>query len=105
MEEYQRLEGNIAALTEENARLRRQLGFVARAEESLLAARVIAKEAGRLFSSFTINRGSRHGIHPDQAVIAFVGGREGIGRTRVAEVSGGTAVISSCFCGWFLRCC
>ncbi|MDA3948944.1 MAG: rod shape-determining protein MreC [Spirochaeta sp.] len=96
LEEYQRLEGNIAALTEENVRLRRQLGFVARTEEPLLAARVIAKEAGRLFSSFTINRGSRHGVQPNQAVIAFIGGREGL-VGRVSEVSGGTAVVLPVF--------
>lgn len=92
LEQYQRMEGNIAALAAENARLREQLGFVARTEEPLLAARVIAKESGRLFSSFTINRGSRHGVAVNQAVIAFIGGREGL-VGRVSEVSGGTSVV------------
>lgn len=96
LERYQRLEGNIEALAAENARLREQLGFVARSENPLLAARVIAKESGSLFSSFTINRGRRHGVRTDQALIAFIGGREGL-VGRVAEVSGGTAVIIPVF--------
>lgn len=96
LEQYQRLEGNIAALASENARLREQLGFVARSEEALLAARVIARESAGLFSSYTINRGRRHGVRPDQAVIAFIVGREGL-VGRVSEVSGGTAVIIPVF--------
>ena len=92
LERYERLESNIAALAEENARLREQLGFAAKAEEPLLSARVIAKEMGGLFSSFTINRGTRHGVVVDQTVVAFVAGREGL-VGRVDEVSGGTAVV------------
>ena len=96
LERYQRIEGNIAVLTAENARLREQLGFVARSENPLLAARVIAKESGSLFSSFTINRGYRHGVRVNQALTAFIGGREGL-VGRVTEVSGGTAVIIPVF--------
>ncbi|MFW5643818.1 MAG: rod shape-determining protein MreC [Alkalispirochaeta sp.] len=96
LERYERIEGNVAALVAENSRLREQLGFVARTEQPLIAARVIAKEAGHLFSSFTINRGSRHGIQRNQAVIAYVGGREGL-VGRVSEVSGGTAVVVPVF--------
>jgi rod shape-determining protein MreC len=96
LEKYERIEGNVAALVAENSRLREQLGFVARTEYPLIAARVIAKEAGHLFSSVTINRGSRHGIRRNQAVIAYVGGRQGL-VGRVSDVSGGTAVVLPVF--------
>lgn len=97
LEQYQRLEGTVEALERENARLREQLGFVARSERPVIAARVIAREqATGLFNSFTINRGSRHGVMPDQAVVGFSGDREGL-IGRVTEVSGGTALVVPVF--------
>ena len=97
LEQYQRLEGTVEALEHENARLREQLGFAARTQQPAVAARVIARESATgFFSSFTINRGERHGVRPDQAVIAYVGGREGL-IGRVSEVSGGTALVTPVF--------
>ena len=97
VELYRRLEGTVQNLERENRRLREQLGFAARTEQRTLSARVIAKEgAGALFSSFTINRGIRHGVEENQAVVAFIAGREGL-VGRVAEVSGGTALIVPIF--------
>lgn len=97
LEQYQRLEGTLEALERENARLREQLGFVARSERPVIAARVIAREqATGLFTSFTINRGARHGVAVNQAVVAFAGDREGL-IGRVSEVSGGTALVVPVF--------
>lgn len=92
METYRRLQGTVEELEDENRRLREQLGFAARVESPVVAAEVIAKESGALFRSLTINRGSRHGIRPQQAVVAYVAGRAGlIGRT--IDVTGGTAIV------------
>ncbi|MFO8044002.1 MAG: rod shape-determining protein MreC [Alkalispirochaeta sp.] len=97
LEQYERLEGTVGALERENDRLREQLEFAARTDESALAAQIIARESSTgFFSSFTINRGERHGVEVNQAVIAFVGGEEGL-VGRVDEVSGGTAVIVPVF--------
>jgi rod shape-determining protein MreC len=97
LEQYERLEGTVESLQRENDRLREQLGFAARTEEPALAAQIIARESATgFFSSFTINRGERHGVEPDQAVIAFVGGEEGL-VGRVERVSGGTAVVVPVF--------
>ncbi|HKK47854.1 MAG TPA: rod shape-determining protein MreC [Alkalispirochaeta sp.] len=97
IEQYERLEGTVEALERENDRLREQLGFAARTEEPSLAAQIIARESGTgFFSSLTINRGERHGVEVNQAVVAFVGGEEGL-VGRVERVSGGTAVIVPVF--------
>lgn len=92
----ERLQVRIDQLERENDRLREQLGFASRVEQQAVAARVIAKEDGPLFRSISINRGARHGITVDQAVVAISGGREGfVG--RVAQVSGGTAIVQPVF--------
>lgn len=92
METFQRLQGTVEELEDENRRLREQLGFAARVESPVVAAEVIAKESGPLFRSLTINRGSRHGVRPQQAVVAYVAGRAGlIGRT--ISVTSGTATV------------
>jgi rod shape-determining protein MreC len=97
LEQYERLEGTVESLERENDRLREQLGFAARTEDPALAAQIIARESATgFFSSFTINRGERHGVETDQAVVAFVGGEEGL-VGRVESVSGGTAVIAPVF--------
>ncbi len=97
MEQYERLEGTVEALERENDRLREQLGFAARSEEPTLAAQIIARESATgHFSSLTINRGERHGVEVNQAVVAFVGGEEGL-VGRVERVSGGTALIVPVF--------
>lgn len=96
LDRFERIEGTIDALERENARLREQLGFAARAELPTIAARVIAKEDGPVFSSFTINRGTRHGVQPGQSVIAFSDGREGL-VGRVVQTTGGTSVVMPVF--------
>ncbi len=97
MEQYERLEGTVEALERENDRLREQLGFAARTEEPSLAAQIIARESATgFFSSLTINRGERHGVEVNQAVVAFAGGEEGL-VGRVERVSGGTALVVPVF--------
>lgn len=87
-EENQRLKEEIAKLTEENSqlslgkfeleRLRKLYDLDDQyANYNKTAARVIAKEAGNWYSSFTIDKGSRDGIEVDMNVIAD-GGLVGI---------------------------
>ena len=96
LEGTKRLQVRVDQLERENDRLREQLGFASRVEQQAVAARVIAKEGGPLFRSISINRGTRHGISVDQAVIAISGGREGfVG--RVAQATGGTAIVQPIF--------
>ncbi|SIP99769.1 rod shape-determining protein MreC [Alkalispirochaeta americana] len=96
LEEYRNLRGRLEQLEGENARLREQLGFAARAQAPVVSARVIAHEASQYFASFTINRGRRHGIEPDQTVVAIVSGREGLAG-KVASVSLNTSVVLPVF--------
>lgn len=92
LELYRNILSEMSTIEQENRQLRRQLGFLQRDSRTLLAARVIAREEGALFRSYTINRGSRHGVLQDQTVIAFVDGIQGFAG-RVELVTPGTAVI------------
>jgi rod shape-determining protein MreC len=92
LEVYRNTLSEMAVVERENQQLRRQLGFLQRDSRALLAARVIAREEGALFRSYTINRGSRHGVQRDQTVIAFIDGVQGFAG-RVEMVTPGTAVI------------
>jgi rod shape-determining protein MreC len=96
MERYQRLQGTVQELEQENARLREQLEFAARVESPVVAAEVIAKEGGPLFRSFTINRGRRHGLETQQPVVAYVDGTAGL-VGRIIDVTGGTSIVLPIF--------
>lgn len=96
LEEFRNLEGRLEQLTNENNRLREQLGFAAQTSRPVLAARVIAREGNQYFTSFTINRGRRHGVEPGQTVVAYIEGREGLAG-RVETVTGGSAIIVPVF--------
>lgn len=96
LEEFRTLEGRLQQLESENERLREQLGFAAQTSSPAVAARVIAREGSQFFTSFTINRGGRHGVQRGQTVIAFIEGRESVAG-RVETVSGGTAVVVPVF--------
>lgn len=96
LDRYRNLEGDLAVLESENQRLRELLDFPARTEQPVLPARVIARETGGLFSSYTINRGSRNGVRRDQTVVAYMDGRQSfVG--RIETVAGGTAVVVPAF--------
>ena len=61
-------------LEEENAQLRALLGeYDERAEMNPVLARVIARESGNYFSTFTINKGKKDGVDTQMAVITSAG--------------------------------
>lgn len=69
---YQALLNN--ELQDENDRLRAFLGeYEARADMKPILARVSASETGNWFSTFTIDKGSKHGIKVNNAVITSDG--------------------------------
>ena len=58
-----------ADLQEENRMLRRMLDLPVLPEKQLIAAEIILRDPLRYRESFTVNKGSRHGVAPGDAVI------------------------------------
>ncbi len=67
------LETSIAELKQENERLRRMLELREASEYELIAAEVIARDPSSWFKTITINKGARHGIEQNMAVITTDG--------------------------------
>lgn len=67
----------------ENSRLRQLLGFQQRAPRPLLAAQVVALKPNSHLDTFTLNRGSAQGVHPQSVVLAPNGALVG----QVVDVS------------------
>ena len=83
---------DIVELRIENAQLRDQLGFAGTLQGEYLAAVVVARDPGNLFSTITINRGRRHGVRDGLAVVALQDGIQGL-VGRVSAVAGGTSQV------------
>ena len=90
--ELERLAGGVAELERRNAELGRLLGFAARSSYRAIAAEVTARDPGSLFTTVTVNRGTRHGIRAGMAVVALQNGQEGL-VGRVTEADGGSALV------------
>lgn len=83
LQDLEAMEKEYETAVEENKRLRNQLDFSARIEESHLSAEIVAYDSGRSFNAIIINKGSRHGIKKNMPVIAFIEGRIGlVGKIR-----------------------
>ena len=78
MEDYQIIQRDLVNLQGENERLKSMLEFSSSLEYRHTPARIIAKEPGAFFHSFTIDKGSRHGIRTDMPVIAYQQGFQGV---------------------------
>jgi len=81
-----------AELRRENAYLREQLGLSQALSLPRIAAGVIAKDHDNLFSTLTLDKGSRHGIRVDMPVVAFQEDLEGL-VGRVVTVGPGTSQV------------
>ena len=90
--ELEQLARDMAELEHHNAELRRQLGFAARLSFRHVAAEVMARDPGSLFTTLTINRGARDGVRAGLAVVALQDGLEGL-VGRVAEADEGSALV------------
>ena len=83
---------DIVELRIENAQLREQLGFADTLTGEYLAAVVVARDPGNLFSTITINRGQRHGVRDGLAVVALQDGIQGL-VGRVSGAASGTSQV------------
>ena len=90
--DLEHLSSDLAELEFQNAELRRQLTFAARTSYRTVAAEVTARDPGSLFTTVTINRGTRHGVRAGMAVVALQEGLQGL-VGRVAEADGGSSLV------------
>jgi rod shape-determining protein MreC len=96
VESLGRMEREFTDLKQENDRLRQLLKLSSEASYSSVAARIIAKDPGNLYSTFILDKGASHGIRKNQAVIAYQDGLEGL-VGRVIEVSRATCLVIPIF--------
>ncbi|HUX51563.1 MAG TPA: rod shape-determining protein MreC [Spirochaetia bacterium] len=76
--QYEGIENDIVELRNENNRLRSLLGFSGQISYSNIAAQIIGKDPGNLFSSITIDKGSMDGIRKNMPVVAVQDGVQGL---------------------------
>ncbi|HUX36898.1 MAG TPA: rod shape-determining protein MreC [Rectinemataceae bacterium] len=94
--DMEKLQRDFAGLEAENDRLRGQLGFAQTLVLPEVAARVIGKDPGNLYSTITIDKGIESGIRKNMPVIAWQDGVRGL-VGRVIESGQGTSVIVPLF--------
>ncbi len=68
----------VLELRRQNAALKDQLGFAQTLSPDRIAAEVIARDTDNLFSTITINKGSRQGVKKGMPVVAWQGDIEGL---------------------------
>ena len=78
LENYAGVERELESLRTENTLLKEQLDFSREMEYRNISAKIIGKEPENFFSSFIINKGTRDGIGPDMAVVAYDRGLFGL---------------------------
>ncbi len=92
LNEYEKMDKNIAEIRKENILLKEQLNFDKDFEISHVPAEIIAKDPVNLFSSFMINKGRRHGIRVGMPVTAYQNGIIGL-VGKVVETGFGSSII------------
>ena len=75
---YEVLERTAVEISQENARLREQLGFSQEMAFRHIPARIVGRDPDNLFSAFVINQGTRAGVTRDMPVIAWQGGTQAL---------------------------
>lgn len=80
--EYRTNERELVELKSENQRLQEMLDFSKSLPFGHTVAEVIGRDAGNLFTTVIINKGSSHGIRRNQPVVTYQNGFQGlVGRT------------------------
>ena len=92
LQDMDRVTRDIVELRRQNAMLREQLDFAQTLPPDRIAAEVIARDSDNLFSTITINKGSRQGVKPGMPVVAYQGDMEGL-VGRVLSVGPGASEI------------
>ena len=96
LKNYEYFQRNNTEITNENLRLREQLGFSTKIEQRNFPAQIIGRNTDNLYSTFTINKGSRAGIKKNMPVIAIQNGQVGL-VGRVISVGVETSMILPIF--------
>lgn len=78
LEDYEFLQRTNAQILQENERLNELFGFVQGYTYKTTASRIIGRDPESLYSSITIDKGSRHGIQKNMPVIAVQNGIVGV---------------------------
>lgn len=96
LKNYEFMQRNNTEVRKENERLKEQLGFSSKLQEKNYPAQIIGRNPDSLYSSFTINKGSRSGIRKNMPVLAIQNGIVGL-VGRVVTVSSGTSLVMPVF--------
>ena len=78
MTRYEELERSNVEITQENTRLREQLGFARTVRYRHIPAEIIGRDPDNLFSALVINKGTYSGVAADMAVIAWQDGTQAL---------------------------
>ena len=78
LQEMDQVTREILELRRQNASLKDQLDFANVLPADRIAAEVIARDTDNLFSTLTINKGSRHGVRKGMPAVAWQGDLEGL---------------------------
>jgi len=92
LQEMDRITREILELRRQNEALKDQLDFGRTLPPERIAAEVIARDTDNLFSTLTINKGSRQGVVKGMPVVAYQGDLEGL-VGKVVLVGPGSAQI------------
>lgn len=92
LERYENLERNYADIRQENNVLKEQLGFSTQSAHRRIAAEIIAKDPGNVYSTLVINQGLKDGVRKNLAVIAYQDGIQGL-VGRVTEVGRSSSIV------------
>jgi rod shape-determining protein MreC len=92
LQDMDRITREILELRRQNAALKDQLDFGRTLAPERIAAEVIARDTDNLFSTLTINKGSRQGVTRGMPVVAYQGDLEGL-VGKVVLVGPGSAQI------------
>jgi rod shape-determining protein MreC len=96
VESLGKMEREFTDLKQENERLKQLLQLTSDTDYNSVAARIVAKDPGNLYSTFVLDKGTAQGIQKNQAVIAYQDGLEGL-VGRVIEVSRSTSLVVPIF--------
>jgi rod shape-determining protein MreC len=78
LEQMDQATREVLELRRQNEALREQLDFAQNLPRERIAAEVIARDTDNLFSTITINKGSRQGVKKGMPVVAWQGDIEGL---------------------------
>jgi len=89
---YEILQRSNTEIRKENERLKEQLDFSLQFQQKNYPAKIIGRNPDALYSAFTINKGSRHGIKKNMPVLALQGGIVGL-VGKIVTVGSGTSMV------------